>query len=118
MAGFVGSNLLRGDVNIIHAEDLKIGQDAAQIVDVRSPGEVSRGYIPYAVNIPLNKLRENVSTLDKGRRVVVYCQVGYRGYLAYRILKQKGFDVVNLDGGYKSILEGGFKALQTSREKL
>ncbi|KAH9205399.1 FAD-dependent pyridine nucleotide-disulfide oxidoreductase [Leptodontidium sp. 2 PMI_412] len=118
MAGFVGSNLLRGDVNIIHAEDLKIGQDAAQIVDVRSPGEVSRGYIPYAVNIPLNKLRENVSTLDKGRRVVVYCQVGYRGYLAYRILKQKGFDVVNLDGGYKSVLEGGFKALQTSREKL
>jgi rhodanese-related sulfurtransferase len=118
MAGFVGSNLLRGDVSIIHAEDLKIGQDAAQIVDVRSPGEVSRGYIPSAVNIPLNKLRENISTLDKGRRVVVYCQVGYRGYLAYRILKQKGFDVVNLDGGYKSVLEGGFKALQTFREKL
>jgi rhodanese-related sulfurtransferase len=112
MAGFVGSNLLRGDVCIVHPEDLKIEQDASQIVDVRSPEEFSHGHIPCAINIPLGKLRDSINKLDKGRRVVVYCWVGYRGYLAYRVLKQVGFDVVNLDGGYMSVVQGGFKSLQ------
>jgi NADPH-dependent 2,4-dienoyl-CoA reductase/sulfur reductase-like enzyme/rhodanese-related sulfurtransferase len=118
MAGFVGSNLLRGDVCILHAEDMELGHNNSQIVDVRSPAEFSRGHIPSAINLDLNTLRDTAKTLDKKRSVVVYCQVGYRGYLGYRILKQMGFDVVNLDGGYKSIVEGGFKALQTPQEKL
>ena len=34
---------------------------------------------------------------------MVFCQVGLRGYLAYRILKQSGFtDVRNLTGGFKT----------------
>lgn len=80
MTGFVGSNILRGDVDIIRAEDLEIGEDDLQIVDVRSLREVSKGCIPTTVNIPLKKL---------WFRVVLYCQVGYRGYLAYRILKRR-----------------------------
>ncbi|OCK74603.1 FAD-dependent pyridine nucleotide-disulfide oxidoreductase [Lepidopterella palustris CBS 459.81] len=117
MAGFVGSNVLRGDTEIIHAEELNTEElEEAQLVDVRSPGEFSRGHVPFAVNVPVNHLRDSVTTLDKGRRIIVYCQVGYRGYLAYRILKQNGFDVVNLDGGYKAIVQGGFTALQTPSE--
>jgi len=101
MAGFVGGNVLRDDVQIIHCEDLEREMSGAQVIDVRSPEGFHRGHVPDAVNLPINILRGNVSALEKGRRVIVYCQVGYRGYLAYRILKQKGFDVVNLDGGYK-----------------
>jgi len=66
----------------------------------------------------LETLRDTDKTLDKTRPVAVYCQVGYRGYFGYKILKQMRFDVVNLDGGYKSILEGNFKALQTLQEQL
>lgn len=117
MAGFVGSNLIRGDVGIVHAKDLELGHDNSQKVDVRSTGEFLRGHIPTTMNSNLNTLRDTDKTLDKTTPVVVYCQVGYRGYLGYRILKQMGFDVVNLDGRYKSIL-GGFKALQTSQEQL
>lgn len=109
MAGFVGSNVLRGDSQIIHAEDLT--RDAlakVQIIDVRSPKEFSRGHIPSAINIPVDDLRGQITALDRSRLIVVYCQVGYRGYLAFRILKQAGFDVVNLDGGFKTLSEGGF----------
>jgi NADPH-dependent 2,4-dienoyl-CoA reductase/sulfur reductase-like enzyme/rhodanese-related sulfurtransferase len=106
VAGFVGGNVLRGDVHIIHAENLEREMSGAQIVDVRSPEDFHSGHVPDAVNLPINTLRENVSTLEKGRRLIVYCQNGYRGYLAYRILKQKGFDVVNLDGGYKLLVNG------------
>ncbi|EKG09455.1 hypothetical protein MPH_13504 [Macrophomina phaseolina MS6] len=110
MAGFVGSNVLRGDTEIVHTEDLANTRDLdqMQLVDVRSQKEFARGHIPFARNLPVNSLRDGLSGLDKSRRVVVYCQVGYRGYLAYRILKQNGFDAVNLDGGYRSVVEGYF----------
>lgn len=41
--------------------------------------------------------------MDKTRPVVLFCQVGMRGYLAYRILKQHGCtQVKNLTGGLKT----------------
>ncbi|ORY16467.1 hypothetical protein BCR34DRAFT_597745 [Clohesyomyces aquaticus] len=104
MAGFVASNVLRGDTEIVHAEDL--GPESLQeyqVIDVRSPGEFARGAVVGAKLLPLNELRERLGEVDKRRKVLVYCQVGYRGYLAYRILKNEGFEVVNLDGGSKAV---------------
>jgi NADPH-dependent 2,4-dienoyl-CoA reductase/sulfur reductase-like enzyme/rhodanese-related sulfurtransferase len=118
MAGFVGSNLLRGDYELIHPEDMvaafqdKTAVQKMQIVDVRSPEEFARGHVTGAVNVPIGALRDQIRTLDKAKSVVVYCFVGYRGYLAYRILKQRGFSVVNLDGGFKSVIDGHFETLQ------
>ena len=55
------------------------------------------------LNIEVDRLRERLGEIDPGRPVVVFCQVGLRGYLAYRILKQSGFtDVRNLTGGFKT----------------
>lgn len=106
MAGFAAANVLRGDCETVHAEELR-SQGDIQLVDVRSPGEFTRGHLPKAINVPVDDIRTRMGELDKTRRVVVYCQVGYRGYLAYRVLKQAGFEVVNLDGGYKTATEGG-----------
>ncbi|KAH8804510.1 FAD-dependent pyridine nucleotide-disulfide oxidoreductase [Xylogone sp. PMI_703] len=105
MAGFVGSNVLRGDTRIVHPEDLRnIAQnEELQIVDVRSSVEFSSGQLPRAINLPLPSLRESLHALDKGKKVLVYCRVGYRAYVACRILSQLGFDVVNLDGGLTSV---------------
>ncbi|KAH8687353.1 hypothetical protein BGZ60DRAFT_363650 [Tricladium varicosporioides] len=112
MAGFVGSNVVRGDVKIVHAEQLNLDEDEYQIVDVRSPGEFAGGHLPGAVNMPINSLRQHLNRLNTSKPVLVYCQVGYRGYLGYRILVQNGFDVVNLDGGYKLVVQAGLTALQ------
>lgn len=57
---------------------------------------------PGAVNIPLATLRDVITAgdLDPARPVRVYCAVGFRSYLAYRILVQRGFtDVAALSGG-------------------
>ncbi|KIX05354.1 uncharacterized protein Z518_06226 [Rhinocladiella mackenziei CBS 650.93] len=126
MAGFVGGNVLRRDVEIIHAEDLVNEQMEAEriephratilnkysILDVRSPDEFKRGHLVGAINLPLGSLRDHMDSLDKKKKIVVYCWVGYRGYLAYRILKQNDFDAVNLDGGFKSVSEGGYEVLR------
>ena len=124
MAGFVGSNVLDGVVRILHARDIPsplenghtnghaTKQPNLQLVDVRSPEEYCQAHLPGAVNIPLGDLRKRCHELLATAPTLVYCKVGYRGYLAYRILKQRGFnDVFNLDGGFKLVEEGDFKHL-------
>ncbi|HEV7185593.1 MAG TPA: rhodanese-like domain-containing protein, partial [Leifsonia sp.] len=63
------------------------------------------GRIPGAVNIPVDELRDRIDELPDGP-LVVHCQVGQRGHTAARILTQHGFDVVNLDGGYRTWAAG------------
>jgi rhodanese-related sulfurtransferase len=71
---------------------------------VRTPDEFSAGHFPEAVNIPVDELRARIGELPGERQIAVYCQVGQRGYLATRILRQKGFNAVNVGGGYKTYL--------------
>jgi rhodanese-related sulfurtransferase len=40
--------------------------------------------------------------IKAGQLIITYCQVGQRGYLATRILMQRGFNVKNLSGGYRA----------------
>ncbi len=100
MAGFVAANLLRGDVRFWYAEEYPAGIEGAALLDVRSPQEFETWHIPGAVNIPLGELRGRMGELPAGRPVRVYCAVGFRSYLAYRLLRQRGVeDVATLSGG-------------------
>ena len=107
VVGYVAGNVLSGFQEIIDwralRDLLKTAPSSVQLVDVRTPTEFSAGTIPGALNIEVDGLRERLGEIDPGRPVVVFCQVGLRGYLAYRILKQSGFtDVRNLTGGFKT----------------
>lgn len=95
--GMMAANILDGISTVVHADALPVG---AKVIDVREPAEVEMGGIPGAQNIPLGQLRTHIRELDKQSSYVVSCQVGLRGYVAERILKQKGFKVANLSGGY------------------
>lgn len=103
IAGYVASNILNGLMKVFHWHDIKsIDPDKAILLDVRTPGEYARGSLEGAVNIPLDELRERLVELDKNKPVYVFCQIGFRGYIAARILSQNGFtDVYNLSGGYR-----------------
>ena len=99
MLGFIAENILSGLCPTVYAEDLTLED---YVLDVRNPGECANGGIPGAVNIPLDVLRENLSLLPSNRRITVSCAVGLRGYLGVRILRQCGFDAINLSGGYRA----------------
>jgi len=102
MAGFVAAGLLRGDHAQVDAESVVAtpGDPSRYLVDVRSPQEHESGHIPGSVNIPIEQLRDRTNELPRDRRIATYCQVGQRGYLASRILRQSGFDAANVGGGY------------------
>jgi CoA-disulfide reductase len=105
MAGYVAENLLAGRVDIISTEQLAADKTENSILlDTRSETEFKNGHIEGALNIPLDSLREKLGDLDKNKPIIEYCQIGLRGYIAYRILTQNGFTVKNLNGGFKSCL--------------
>ncbi|MGB7348044.1 MAG: FAD-dependent oxidoreductase [Pirellulaceae bacterium] len=99
MAGFVASGVLRGDQPVVHVNELTDGATPF-LLDVRTESEFGAGHISGAINIPVEVLRERLSELPESGRIVAYCKVGQRGYLATRLLRQAGFDAVNLSGGY------------------
>ncbi len=104
MAGFVGSSVIRGDYPQIHVEQIDSHLAARQpfVLDVRTPTEFSAGALPGASNFPVDTLREHLAELPRDRPILTYCQAGQRGYVATRMLRQHGFDAVNLAGGYRA----------------
>ncbi|MDD3926276.1 MAG: DsrE/DsrF/DrsH-like family protein, partial [bacterium] len=101
-AGFVAGNHLRGDAGLCHYEEIINPREDQLLLDVRNREETAAGTIPGALNIPLPELRDRLAELPQDKEILVFCQVGLRGYLACRILSQKGFKCRNLTGGYKT----------------
>ncbi len=100
MAGFVASNVLLGDLTLWYAQDYPAATDGARVIDVRTAEEFSIWHLPGAENVPLATLRDAVDSWDRDQPLRLYCSVGFRSYLAYRLLVQRGFtDVKTLSGG-------------------
>jgi len=103
-AGFVAGNVLRGDGNICHVADVLEPRDNQILVDVRTPDEVAAGTIPGAMAVPLDELRDRLDEIPRDKELLIFCRVGLRGYLACRILSQRGYSCRNLTGGYTTYL--------------
>ncbi len=102
MAGFMIDNIKNDRLRQYFWHDLsELPRDgSATLLDVRTPGEYSRGHIDCFINIPVDELRDRLSELDPGKIAYVICQSGIRSYIACRILMQHGFDARNFSGGY------------------
>jgi NADPH-dependent 2,4-dienoyl-CoA reductase/sulfur reductase-like enzyme/rhodanese-related sulfurtransferase/TusA-related sulfurtransferase len=115
MAGYVASNVIKGDHPIWHWDEIKeVQNNNSFILDVRTKEEYEVGHIDNAINISDLEIRNRLNEIPKDKDLYVYCEVGYRGYLASRLLLQKGYNrVYNLSGGYKL-----FKTAQATPEEL
>ncbi|HHW30961.1 MAG TPA: CoA-disulfide reductase [Clostridiaceae bacterium] len=104
ISGYVASNILKKDVAVFHWDEVEsIDPDNSILLDVRTEEEHRQGTIKNSINIPLDELRERLDALPKDKEIFVFCQAGLRGYIASRILLQKGFKKVkNLSGGYET----------------
>lgn len=100
MAGFLGANLLRGDIDLWYPEDYPECADRVTIVDTRTRAEYDVWHIPEAILVPYTELRERLDEIPRDKPVYTYCRSGFRSYIAYCALKQNGFaDVAFLSGG-------------------
>ncbi|MPL66731.1 Coenzyme A disulfide reductase [bioreactor metagenome] len=104
IAGYVASNVLNGSIQLASWREVKdLNKDDSVLLDVRTQMENSMGSIPGSINIPVDDLRKRINELPKDKTIYIYCAIGLRGYLAYRILTQNGFkNVKSISGGYKT----------------
>ena len=100
MLGYISENVLSGITPTVQWNEVerKVAEGFT-ILDVRSVGEVDRGTLPGAINLPIDEIRERKEEIPQGK-ILVTCQVGQRGHAATRLLRELGHDAVNLDGGY------------------
>jgi rhodanese-related sulfurtransferase len=79
----------------ISPQDLKkimdVEPDSVVVVDVRDPEEFAEGHVPGAMNLPLKNFAAGSGVLDKGKKIVVYCNSGGRSYGAYKKLMKLGY---------------------------
>jgi NADPH-dependent 2,4-dienoyl-CoA reductase/sulfur reductase-like enzyme/rhodanese-related sulfurtransferase len=100
MLGYIAENVISGLVQTAQWNEIEdFTSRGYELIDVRSAGEFARGHIPGAINISVDEIRERKSEITS-KNLLVNCQVGQRGHTAALLLKELGFNAVNLDGGY------------------
>lgn len=80
-----------------------LAKEKIQLLDVRTPEETKQGFIKTAVfaNYFDNNFAEKaIKLLDKSKPVYLYCRSGNRSGKSAIILKERGFEVYNVLGGY------------------
>ncbi len=104
-AGYVACNILDGMTEPVLYREWKENPGEYKLLDIRENPEIVSGLLPGAMHIPLTELRSRLGELSKDEKYLLYCSVGLRGYIAERILKQRGFSTSNLVGGYRSVMD-------------
>lgn len=91
------------------AADLKseMAKDTNLVVlDVRTPQELvgPLGKIDGVINIPVQVLSEKLGELEqyKGKKIAVICRSGNRSKVGTKILREHGFNAINVLGGMKA----------------
>ena len=75
------------------------------IIDIRNIEKYNNRHIEGSINIPLEKILTNFNKyLSKSKRYYIYCQKGIQSRKLCQILKNNGYDVVNIEGGYEAYI--------------
>ena len=73
-----------------------------QVLDVRTASEFNGGHIQHALQanwLDKKEFSDRTQHLDKSTPIYVYCQAGGRSASAQAFLQEKGYQVINLEGG-------------------
>lgn len=78
-----------------------LAEENMTILDVRTPEEFSRSHIKNSINLPIDDLRYQITSLipDKKQKIYVYCFSGSRSVYAVELMVKLGytnvFDMAN-----------------------
>ena len=90
----------------ISSDELKGLIGRVNIIDIRDSYLFNNGSIPTSKNVPVNFLIFNPDNyLDKNSIYYIYCMYGIQSRKACQQLSMKGYNVVDVIGGYNSYKE-------------
>jgi len=73
-------------------------KNGALLVDVRTPAEFSAGSVKGAINIPMERIQNQMKKFKGKKSVVLFCRSGARSGYAKGILERNGIENV-FNGG-------------------
>lgn len=84
------------------------------VLDVRTPGEYSKGFVNRAVNIDYNgsDFEQRIAKLDKNSEYYVYCLSGGRSSAAVQEMKKLGLHATELKGGIMAWRKEGLPVVE------
>lgn len=101
LIGSVAAALMENSGEFICADELVAAREkGAIVIDCRTQDEFVASAIPGAIHISASAIRDEISSLEKDRDYIVYCQIGSKATSVQRIFKQRGYRCLNLMGGY------------------
>lgn len=109
-----------GLVDVDTAEAIRLINNNAVIIDLRSADAFGRGHIVNARNIPSDELDAKMSTLDqfKSKPVVAVCDAGVSSRRAVAALRQGGLEsVYSLKGGMTGWSQAGLPVVTGKKTK-
>jgi rhodanese-related sulfurtransferase len=77
--------------------------DGAIILDVRTKDEYQSGHLKNSINIPVDKLSQNLKKLNKNKPIITCCASGARSASARKLLESNGFEQVYNGGSWLSL---------------
>ena len=110
MKDFAGHTKTVEQVSVGEVRSLTETEKYLQFVDVRRVAEHTNGHAVRTINIPLDKLSNELDKLDPRAPTYVICQSGYRSSLGASILENAEFaKVYNISGGTTAWIKEGFE---------
>ncbi len=82
-------------------EQLAVARDRYHVLDVREKLEWNSGHIAGARHLPLLKVAF-AGDVPRDQPLAVMCRSGHRSAIAARILRARGYDVENVEGGVEA----------------
>ena len=79
----------------------QVAPDSFVLIDVRSAEEFASGHLQGAVNIPHDRITDEIGSVaaDKSARIILYCRSGRRAETSLNALKAAGYENVSNYGG-------------------
>jgi len=109
-----------GLVNIEATEAVKLINNDAVVIDLRSVDTFSRGHIVNARNIPSDELDAKMNNLEsiKSKPIVAVCDAGITSTKAVSTLRTAGFEsVYGLKGGMTGWSQAGLPVVTGKKTK-
>ena len=102
------------------ADAVRLINDDAQVLDIRSADEFARGHIAGSRNLTAEQVGSNDDRLAslKGKRIIIACQNGMQCSRVASDLRRKGYgDVFALKGGIAAWQQDGMPLVSGKRSK-
>jgi rhodanese-related sulfurtransferase len=109
-----------GLVNVEAIEAVKLINNDAVVIDLRSSDAFARGHIVSAKNIPSDELDAKLASLEslKSKPIVAVCDAGVTSTKAVNTLRGAGFDsVYGLKGGINGWSQAGLPLVTGKKTK-